>query len=181
VGRLFYQKGLDIIESAFAGLMERPIQLVFLGVGEDKYQKLLLKLSKAHPQKCAAFIRYDEHLAHQVYAGADFFLMPSVYEPCGLAQMIALRYGTIPVVSAVGGLLDTITDLSVSKHRGNGLLCSSYSVSGLLEAVDRAVGIYYQKEHFAELVERGMACRWTWESSAKRYVEVYEDCLKANR
>jgi starch synthase len=177
VGRLFYQKGLDIIESAFAGLMERPVQLVFLGVGEEKYQRLLVKLSKAHPQKCAAFIRYDEPLAHKVYAGADFFLMPSVYEPCGLAQMIALRYGTIPVVSAVGGILDTITDLSVTRQKGNGLLFHSYSVSGLLEAVDRAVGIYYQKEHFAELLERGMACRWTWESSAKQYLEVYEECL----
>jgi starch synthase len=158
--------------------MERPVQLVFLGVGEEKYQKLLLKLSRTYPQKCAAFIRYDEPLAHKVYAGADFFLMPSVYEPCGLAQMIALRYGTIPVVSAVGGLLDTITDLSVTKQKGNGLLFSSYSVSGLLEAVDRAVGIYYQKEHLAELLERGLACRWTWESSAKQYVEVYEESMK---
>jgi starch synthase len=176
VGRFFYQKGLDLIESAFEGLMQRPLQMVFLGVGEEKYQKLVQKLARQYPQKVAAFVKYDEPLAHQVYAGADFFLMPSIYEPCGLTQMIALRYGTIPVVSPVGGLLDTVTDITASKKKGNGFLLSSYSVSGLLEAVDRADGIYNQKEKYAELVTHAMACRWTWEDSARKYEEIYKEC-----
>ncbi len=176
VGRLFAQKGFDLIESAMEGLMQRPLQMVFLGVGEEKYEKLLKKLARKYPQKCSVLIRYDEDIAHQVYAGSDFFLMPSVYEPCGLTQMIALRYGTIPVVSAVGGLLDTVTDFSSSKKKGDGFLLSSYSVSGLLEAVDRASGIYSQKEKYADLIRHAMACRWTWETSAKHYIEVYQAC-----
>lgn len=176
VGRLFAQKGFDLIESAIEGLMQRPLQMVFQGVGEEKYEKMLKGFSKKYPQKFSALVRYDEDIAHQVYAGADFFLMPSAYEPCGLAQMIALRYGTIPVVSPVGGLLDTVTDLASNRKKGNGLVLASYSVSGLLEAVDRATGVFSQKERHAELIRHAMACRWTWEASAKRYIEVYQAC-----
>ncbi len=179
VGRLCYQKGLDLLESAFDDLMQRPIQVVFIGVGEDKYQKLLVKFAKKYPQQCGVVIRYDESLAHTVYAGADFFLMPSVYEPCGLTQMISLRYGTIPIVSAVGGLMDTVVDFSSNKKRGNGFVMPSYSVSGLLEAVDRASGAFHQKERFHDLVIHAMASRWTWETSAKYYVECYEQCQQA--
>ncbi len=179
VGRLCYQKGLDLLESAFDDLMQRPLQLVFIGVGDDKYQKLLMKLARKYPQQCGAAIRYDDPLAHKVYAGSDFFLMPSVYEPCGLTQMISLRYGAIPIVSAGGGLIDTITDIGSTKKKGNGIVMSSYSVSGLLEAVDRASGLFHQKERQRELVSRVMACRWTWGSSAWHYLECYKECLKS--
>ncbi|MBF0387661.1 MAG: glycogen synthase GlgA [Candidatus Omnitrophica bacterium] len=176
VGRLCYQKGFDLIEGAFEELMHRPIQLVFLGVGEKKYQELLKKLARKNPQRFAALVRYDEDIAHQVYAGADFFLMPSVYEPCGLTQMIALRYGAIPLVSGVGGFLDTVSDCGVNKKQGNGFVLSSYSVSGLLEALDRALGLYNQKEKLAALIAQAMDCRFTWQSSVKHFNEVYAAC-----
>jgi starch synthase len=179
VGRLCSQKGLDLVESAFDGLMQRPIQLVFLGVGEAHYQKLLQKLAKKCPQQCGVQIKYDENIAHMVYAGSDFFLMPSVYEPCGLSQMIALRYGAIPVASYVGGLVDTLVDLNSNRSKGNSLLMSTYSVSGFLEAIDRAVGVYHQKERMHSLIAHAMACRWTWEESAKHYAECYQDCLSS--
>jgi starch synthase len=177
VGRLCYQKGIDLLESAFDNLMQRPIQVAFVGVGEERYQKLLLKFAKKYPQQCGVMIRYDENLAHMVYAGSDFFLMPSVYEPCGLAQMIALRYGTIPVVNGVGGLMDTVTDFS-SKSKGNGFVMDAYSVSGFLETVDRALGVFHQKKKFQDLVTQAMGCRWTWASSTQHYIECYEHAQK---
>ncbi|NTV29907.1 MAG: glycogen synthase GlgA [Candidatus Omnitrophica bacterium] len=179
VGRLCYQKGLDLLESAFEELMRRPVQLVFQGRGEDKYQNMLLRLAKWSPQKCGVSIRYDERAAHRIYAGSDFFLMPSIYEPCGLTQMISLRYGAIPVTSHVGGLVDTVTDIASETGHGNGIVMSTYSVAGLLEAVDRAVGMYYQQERMQAFVRHGMSCRWTWEAAARRYVECYETCLQS--
>ncbi len=180
VGRLCYQKGIDLLESAFDGLMQRPVQVVFVGVGEDKYRKLLLKFAKKYPQQCAAMIRYDENLAHMVYAGADLFLMPSVYEPCGLAQMIALRYGAIPIVNGVGGLMDTVTDLSSDRNKGNGFVMAEYSVSGFLETVDRALGVFHQKKKFHDLVARAMGCRWTWASSTQNYIACYQRAREGN-
>jgi starch synthase len=174
VGRLCYQKGLDLLESSIDGLMQRPIQVVFVGVGEEKYQKLLMKFAKKYPQQCGVMIRYDENLAHMVYAGADFFLMPSVYEPCGLAQMISLRYGAIPLVNGVGGLMDTVTDFSSHRNKGNGFVMSEYSVSGLFETVDRALGVFHQKKKFQDLVTYAMGCRWTWATSTRHYIECYE-------
>jgi starch synthase len=181
VGRLCYQKGLDLVEAAFENLTQRPVQFAFIGVGEDKYQKLLVKLAKKYPQQCGVVIRYDESLAHTVYAGSDFFMMPSVYEPCGLTQMISLRYGTIPVASAVGGLLDTVVDYSSNKKQGNGFLMSSYSVSGLLEVIDRASGVFHEKQRFHDLVIHAMSARWTWDASVKHYIDCYQHCLQGSK
>ncbi len=177
VGRLCHQKGLDLIEAAFEGLMQRPLQVVFIGIGEEKYQKMLVKLARKYPQQCAAIIRYDEDIAHMVYAGADLFFMPSVYEPCGLTQMIALRYGAIPVVNPVGGLLDTVIDFSSDKKKGNGFRMDTFSVSGLLEAVDRALGTFHHKDRFGALVANAMACRWPLAAAAEQYIGCYEKCL----
>ncbi len=176
VGRLCYQKGFDLLEAAFDGLMQRPLQVVFIGIGDEKYQRMLMKLARKYPQQCASVISYDEDVAHKVYAGSDFFLMPSVYEPCGLTQMIGLRYGAIPLVNGVGGLLDTVVDYGSRKKQGNGFVMENYSVSALLGAVDRALGIYHQKGRWDELRARGMACRWTWDVSARQYSEVYRLC-----
>ncbi|MEI6437641.1 MAG: glycogen/starch synthase [Candidatus Omnitrophota bacterium] len=177
VGRLCHQKGFELIESSFESLIQRPLQMVCLGVGEKKYQLLLKKLARKNPERFAVLVKYDEDAAHQIYAGSEFFLMPSVYEPCGLTQMIALRYGSVPVVSGVGGFLDTVIDYFADRKNGNGLILSSYSVSGLLEAVDRALGIYNQKDRFASLVTHAMNCRFTWATAVKHYVEVYKECL----
>ncbi|MEI8011499.1 MAG: glycogen synthase GlgA [Candidatus Omnitrophota bacterium] len=178
VGRLCYQKGLDLVENAFDALMQRSVQVVFMGVGEEKYQKLLVKLARKYPQHCGVVIRYDESFSHMVYAGSDFFLMPSIYEPCGLTQMISLRYGTIPIVNPVGGLVDTVTDFTLNNQAGNGFVMPAHTVNGLLNAVDRALSVFITKDIFAGLIIRAMGCRWTWESSAAQYVECYKKCLK---
>ena len=176
VGRLCYQKGFDLLEAAFDGLMQRPLQVVFIGIGEEKYQRLVVKLARKYPHQCASVIRYDEDIAHEVYAGSDLFLMPSVYEPCGLTQMIGLRYGTIPLVNGVGGLKDTVVDYGSARRPGNGFVMDHYSPDGLLEAVDRALGLFHQKARWDELKARAMACRWTWDAAARHYNEVYRKC-----
>ncbi len=179
VGRLCYQKGFDLLEIAFDDLMKRNVQVVFMGVGEEKYQKLLVRLAKKYPGQCGVVIRYDESFAHMIYAGADIFLMPSIYEPCGLTQMISLRYGTIPLVSEVGGLADTVTDFTLNALKGNGFVMPDYTPEGLLAAVDRACAVFAREDDWGVLIARAMACRWTWESSAVHYVACYEKCLRS--
>ena len=179
VGRLCYQKGFDLIEAAFDGLMQRPLQVVFIGIGDEKYEKMIVKLARKYPHQCASVIRYDEDIAHEVYAGSDLFLMPSVYEPCGLTQMIGLRYGTIPLVNGVGGLRDTVVDHGSHKKQGNGFVMENYSVEALLGAVDRALGLFHQKERWDELRAHAMACRWTWDVAARQYNEVFRLCSES--
>lgn len=178
VGRLCYQKGFDLLEEVFDELLNRKIQLAFLGVGEARYQTLLKKISKKHPHQCAAWIDYDEKVSHQMYAGSDFFLMPSIYEPCGLTQMIALRYGVIPMVSQVGGLVDTIIDIETNQKQGNGILMKAYTKDGFLNAIDRCLNVYHQKQRMKDLIDHAMSCRFTWDLSAQHYVECYQTCLK---
>jgi starch synthase len=179
VGRLCYQKGFDLLARAFEGMVSRPLQMVFVGVGEARYREILEKLARKAPRRCGFMNLYDEHLAHQVYAGSDFFLMPSVYEPCGLTQMIALRYGSLPLVTATGGLIDTITDLGSAQKKGNGIVLLSYTDEGLLEAVDRASILYYQKDRREQLMRYGMSYRWTWETAARHYIECYRSCSRS--
>ena len=125
----------------------------------------------------ACHLEYNERLAHLVYAGADLFLMPSWYEPCGLSQMISLRYGTIPVVHNTGGLADTIVPLSPSAASGNGFIFEDYNVKDLLAAVKAAIKVYHDKNIFPQLVERGMKLRFSWDHSAKEYQKVFQRCL----
>jgi len=158
--------------------MQRPVQVVFVGVGEDKYRKLLLKFAKKYPQQCAAMIRYDENLAHMVYAGADLFLMPSVYEPCGLAQMIAMRYGAVPVVRAVGGLVDTVFDRDFSDklpEERNGYVFREADFAGLESALSRAIGLWYDyPKEFRRLITNGMASDYSWARSGEHYLGIYD-------
>lgn len=177
VGRLSHQKGLDLLFKMMDKLMELDLQMVFLGVGEEKYQRLLEEAARRYSQKFAALLEFDEAIAHRIYAGCDIFLMPSVYEPCGLSQMISLRYGAIPLVHKTGGLADTIVDFT-SKD-GNGFVFEEYSEHGLMEAVQKALKTFHNLQVFSKLVKKSMTYDFSWEKSAGEYKKVYENLKRS--
>jgi starch synthase len=175
VNRLSYQKGIDLLNQAMPTLMKLDAQFVFLGIGEEKYHRMLKSWAKEYPQKIAVKLAFDEELAHQVYAGSDFFLMPSIYEPCGLSQMISLRYGTIPVVYRVGGLADTIVP---HDQGGNGFVFAQYNPDAFCDIIKKAVTCYGDKEGFKKIIAQAFKANFSWEDSARQYVGLYHQCLK---
>ncbi|MGH7824782.1 MAG: glycogen synthase GlgA [Candidatus Binatia bacterium] len=177
VSRLTAQKGFDLVEKALAPLLGREIQLVVLGTGERRYEKFFTNLSVRYPQKAAARIGFDEPLAHQIEAGSDFFLMPSLYEPCGLSQMYSLKYGTIPIVRAVGGLKDTVEDYDPAKDAGTGIVFAPYEAAALENALNRALQVYADKSGFAALRERAMSKDYSWDRSAATYSSLYQRAM----
>jgi starch synthase len=179
VSRLSAQKGWDILAEAAEEMLKMDVQLVALGTGDKTYEEMVVKLQKKFPKKVAAFIRFDERLAHRIYAGSDLFLMPSRYEPCGLGQMIALRYGSVPVVRATGGLADTISDFNADPSGGNGFVFEEYSAKGLLDGVRRGVEAFGKADVWESLVKRGMACDFSWERSAGEYLKIYQAAIAA--
>jgi starch synthase len=170
VSRLVDQKGCDLILESIGALARLGIQLIVLGIGEAKYHVQLQKEMRSHPRVVSANFTFDETLAHRIYAGSDIFLMPSRYEPCGLGQMIALRYGTIPVVHKTGGLADTVT-------QENGFVFDSYRTDSLVEAVRKAAAEYAVPARWFALMGRAMQYRFSWETSAGEYRELYEHAL----
>jgi len=177
ITRLTIQKGLDILSESIRGLMELDLQLLILGEGEEVYKKLLRDISKRYPKKVALNIGFDPILARKIYAGSDFFLMPSKYEPCGLGQMISLRYGTIPIVRKTGGLADTIREFS-KRGTGNGFLFKGYSAMALLKAVKKAIRFYDDKDLWRIVLANAMLSDFSWEASAKRYLALYKKAIK---
>jgi starch synthase len=173
VSRLTDQKGMDIILEAIEDLLSMDLQVVILGAGEEKYQDRVAKLPGAHPGKTGVKIGFDDALAHKIEAGADMFLMPSKYEPCGLNQIYSLKYGTAPVVRATGGLDDTIEDYDPVAGTGNGFKFTDYSASALLAAVRRAAGVYGDKKRWRQVVANGMASDFSWEKPAEEYMALY--------
>ena len=173
VSRLAQQKGLDIIAEAVEKLMGLELQLVVLGTGEQKYHDFLTSLAVRYPKKIGVRIGFDNALAHKIEAGADMFLMPSKYEPCGLNQIYSLAYGTIPIVRATGGLDDTIEDYDPATGAGNGFKFSAYSGAALVAAVKRALSAYAQKTTWQRLIANAMACEFSWDRSAKEYLALY--------
>jgi starch synthase len=174
VSRLVDQKGLDILLEVLEALLRLDLQLVILGTGEPKYQQLLLELAQKYPAKLGVRIDFSDALAHRVEAGADFFLMPSKFEPCGLNQMYSLKYGTIPIVRATGGLDDTIEDFNPLRLAGNGLKFSEYSAAVLLESIKRGVAIFCHKRAWRRLIQNAMACDFSWKKAADEYLTLYE-------
>lgn len=181
VSRLADQKGLDLIKAAMTKMMKLGVQFVVLGTGDQVYEKFFASLESNHPDQVKANIGFDVNLAQLIYAGSDMFLMPSRFEPCGLGQLIALRYGTIPVVRATGGLADTIVDYSSENPKSNGFAFAEYSPSALLSTVKRAVEVYGNKSEWESLVRRALACDFSWRSSAGSYVEFYQDALEQRK
>jgi starch synthase len=171
VSRLTDQKGFDLIEAALPDLMSLDATWVMLGSGERRYEEIGTSLASDYPQRVSATIGFDERLAHLIEAGADLFLMPSRFEPCGLNQMYSLRYGTVPVVRSVGGLDDTITDFD--GRQGTGFKFGDYSPDALLGALRRALGVYSNRKAWMRLQKAGMQRDHSWDVSAREYVKVY--------
>jgi starch synthase len=178
VSRLVDQKGLDILIEAMEDLLRLDLQFVVLGTGEERYEKLLAGLCHSHPSRLGVKIGFDNTLAHQIEAGADMFLMPSKFEPCGLNQIYSLKYGTIPIVRATGGLDDTIEDHNPLTETGNGFKFATYSGPALLEAVNRATTLYSNTEAWHRLMANAMASDFSWEKSAIEYFALYLKLLK---
>lgn len=175
-GRLVEQKGIDQVLLALPALMQRPVQIVVLGSGEARYEQALQAFAAQHADKIRVRIGYDEALAHQIEGGADMFLMPSRFEPCGLNQLYSLRYGTVPIVRRVGGLADTVVDASASTlaaGSATGIAFDGDDAADLLTAMDRALTLYQAKAVWTQLVQNGMAQDFSWDASARRYLDLY--------
>ena len=175
VGRLSNQKGLDLVDYVIADIMRQDVQLVVLGMGEGRYFNLFSWAEGEYKGQVAARFTMDHALAHQIYAGTDLFLMPSQFEPCGLSQMIALRYGTLPIVRETGGLRDTVLSYNEVNGEGNGFSFFNYNAHDMLHTIERALKYYREeKEIWKMLQERGMKGDYSWTHSAGEYVKLYE-------
>lgn len=178
VSRLADQKGFDLIEEKLEDLMKMDLQLVVLGSGEKKYEELFTKAAKKFKKKIGVHIGFDEGLAHLIEAGADMFLMPSKYEPCGLNQMYSLRYGTLPIVRSTGGLADTVEDLNAKPKTGTGFVFEKYQAKQMLATVKRAVTAFADEKIWTAAMKRAMAKDYSWGASAEKYIELYKNLLK---
>lgn len=182
VSRLAAQKGLDLVLSLVPRLLARKVQLVVLGTGDAVYQQAFRALAKANPKSIGVTLGYTETLAHQIEAGADMFLMPSQYEPCGLNQLYSLRYGTVPIVRATGGLADTVVDATaetLAAGSATGFRFIPFNAEALLAAIDRALTVYRETpDVFRRTQTTGMRQDWSWNRSAGEYLNVYRHVLK---
>jgi starch synthase len=176
IGRLNHQKGVDLLRDALRSLTELPWQVVFLGSGDPELEQAIQQLQREHPERVGAALRYDAALSHQIYAGADAILVPSRYEPCGLVQMIAMRYGCVPIVRATGGLKDTVFEHAGSQS--NGFLFEEARPEALVDAIRRALILYADRPRWQELQRQGMQMDFTWEKSAREYSLLYQKLMK---
>jgi starch synthase len=179
ISRMVDQKGFDLIAALTDTLPRLDATVVVLGTGEARYQDLWTRLAADHPGRIGARIGFDESLAHLIEAGADIFLMPSRFEPCGLNQMYSLRYGTVPVVRAVGGLADTVTDYAPDRPDSTGFVFREYSPAALLEALQRALALYGDATRWKALQVSGMEQDHSWDRSAREYVTIYGRARRA--
>jgi starch synthase len=185
VGRLTEQKGIDLIVPVMQEWVQSTnAQWVILGTGDAKYQEQLLTLSQRHPLKVGVKFEFSERMAHLIEAGADMFVMPSRYEPCGLSQLYSLKYGTVPIVRATGGLADTVvntTDENLAAGTATGFSFHDYSSFALSETLRRALAMFTRQDDWAKLVANGMKQDWSWGRSARDYVALYERTLAGAR
>lgn len=174
VGRLSNQKGLDLVDCIISDLLRQDVQLVVLGMGESRYVNLFSWAESEYRGKMAARFTMDHALAHQIYAGCDMFLMPSQFEPCGLSQLIALRYGTLPIVRETGGLRDTVLSYNENTGMGNGFSFFNYNAHDMLHTIERAMKFYREdKPVWHKLQQTGMSGDYSWTNSAGKYMELY--------
>lgn len=181
ITRLTGQKGIDLLDHIIEEMLDLDVQLVILGTGEEEYEKMLKHFSYEYPNNLSIIIKFDENLAHQIYAGADMFLMPSKFEPCGLSQMISQRYGTVPIVRETGGLKDTVEPYNIYTDMGTGFSFGSYNAHEMLFAVKRAVDLYSDKKKWRTLVKRIMKIDSSWTKSAKVYKGLYENLIRGGK
>ena len=172
VTRLVSHKGIDLIKYVFESVVSADVQFVILGSGDWVFENFFSEMAAKYPEKVALKLGFVPHLAHKIYAGADIFLMPSKSEPCGLAQMVALRYGTIPIVRETGGLKDTVTDSGDGK--GNGFTFCQYNAHDMENAIRRALEGYRDRAGWKILSKRAMECDNSWQASAGEYIKLYK-------
>jgi starch synthase len=180
ISRLVGQKGIDLVLEILPMLLQQGAQLVVLGSGDKLLEAALRKARAQHPDAIGLHIGYDEALAHHIEAGADAFLMPSRFEPCGLNQIYSLRYGTVPVVRRTGGLADTVVDTtarSLADNTATGFCFDAPTAPALWGAAERAIHYYREPERWQQLIETGMRQDFSWQRSAEHYIELYERVL----
>ena len=179
VTRLAAHKGIDLLCYIIRRLLEREISLVIIGTGERKFESALCQIAAEYPGKMSMNLRFDPALASRVYAGSDIYLMPSKSEPCGLSQLIAMHYGTVPVVNETGGLKDTVWPYDTESRQGRGYTFRSYNGDDFLGAIDRALGLYYcARDEWNELAKKDMQTDFSWKVPAQAYMQLYADTLK---
>jgi starch synthase len=184
VGRLVEQKGLDLIMDLIPELVQRRLQMVFLGTGQPQLEQALRQAHQRHADKIGVHIAYDEPLAHLIEAGSDAFLMPSRFEPCGLNQLYSLRYGTPPIVRRTGGLADSVLDANgpnLYARTATGFVFDKAEPRELLRAIDRALNLYARQRVWTDLIETAMRQDFSWTRSANAYLQLYQQVLEARR
>jgi starch synthase len=178
VTRLVDQKGLELIKDILPDLMKMDIQLVVLGLGDPYYENMFKDYQKEYPNKVCARIEFNDTLAHKIYAGSDIFLMPSKFEPCGLGQLIALRYGTIPLVRETGGLADTVKNFSIEEEEGTGFSFKEYSSRALLKTLVRAISVYKNvPDIWEKIVKSAMSEDFSWRNVSDNYIDLYKKAI----
>lgn len=177
VSRLVSQKGLDLISYIMPEIMRENIQMVILGTGEHQYQSMFNYYASIYPNKVSANITFDSALAQQIYASSDMFLMPSLFEPCGIGQMLAMRYGTLPIVRETGGLKDTVNPYNKFTGEGNGFSFKNYNAHEMLYCIQRAMELYKDKDKWRRLVINAMNTDSSWKKSAMEYIKTYHEML----
>jgi len=181
IGRLDRQKGWDLLAAVADDVLGRDAQMVILGEGQARYAELLERLADTYPGKLRVFLHYSGPLAHQIEAGADLLLMPSLYEPCGLNQLYSLAHGTVPLVRATGGLADTVVDATpgtLADGSATGFVFHDPTPEALRDAIHRALALWKDRRAWDRLVEAGMRADWSWDRSAREYVSLYEEVLR---
>ncbi|MDF2540363.1 MAG: starch synthase [Herbinix sp.] len=173
ITRFVDHKGLDLVNKVIEEILTSHVQLIMLGKGDRLHETFFMDVAERYPGKMALKIGFIPDIAHKIYAGSDLFLMPSKFEPCGLSQMIAMRYGTIPIVRETGGLKDTVIDYS--SENGNGFTFQAYDAAEMLEAIRRAQDLFKNKKAWETLIERAMLTNHSWQSSANQYIELYKN------
>lgn len=178
ISRLVDQKGLDLLAHILDELLQGELQLVILGIGDKKHEEMFYYFADRYPNKIAVKIMFDESLARKIYAGADLILMPSKFEPCGLTQMIAMRYSTLPVVRETGGLKDSVIPFNKFTEEGNGFSFANYNAHEFLFSIQRALKIYYEdKVTWKKITEKARQRDFSWDGSAQKYIELYEKII----
>ena len=176
VSRLVEQKGIPVLLEALDRIMAQDVGLIILGNGAESYQRELRKFAKLYAKRLKIDFSYNNPLSHKIMAGCDIFLMPSRYEPCGITQMVSLKYGTVPVAHKTGGLADTV--IQWNGQQGNGFLFGNYTADDLVKSISRVVSIYYIKEEWQQIMLNGMKADFSWRQSAEQYLTLYKQLIK---
>ncbi|HBV53291.1 MAG TPA: glycogen synthase GlgA [Clostridiales bacterium] len=175
ITRLVRQKGIDLVTRVMEEILKMDIQFVLLGTGDQDYQDFFEYYAYSYPGKVSALIRFDNVLASKIYAGSDLFLMPSLFEPCGLSQMIAMAYGTLPIVRETGGLRDTVTAYNEFTGEGNGFSFTNYNAHDMLHVIEYAVAQYKNREAWQKLVKNAMNAKYDWNTQSAKYLKLYRE------